>query len=81
MAGSKNHTNSLKTRAGRCGFSSTFAGRRPQMTDPKLWLLYGFAVSSAGRKGDALSVMDHAYQVYVAAGEPEELRSGFAGIR
>lgn len=50
-------------------------------SDPKLWLLYGFALRSAGRNGDALSVMDDAYQAYVAAGEPEELRSVFAGIR
>ena len=50
-------------------------------SDPKLWLLYGFALRSAGRKGEALSVMDDAYQAYVAAGEPEELRSVFAGVR
>jgi len=50
-------------------------------SDPKLWLLYGFALRSAGRKGEALSVMDDAYQAYVAAGEPEELRNVFAGVR
>jgi len=50
-------------------------------SDPKLWLLYGFALRSAGRKGEALSVIDDAYQAYVAAGEPEELRSVFAGVR
>lgn len=50
-------------------------------SDPKLWLLYGFALRSAGRKADALSVMDDAYQAYVAAGEPEDLRSVFAGVR
>ena len=50
-------------------------------SDPKLWLLYGFALRSAGRKEDALSVMDDAYQAYVVAGEPEELRSVFAGVR
>jgi tetratricopeptide (TPR) repeat protein len=50
-------------------------------SDPKLWLLYGFALRSAGRKGEALSVMNDAYQAYVAAGEPEELRSVFAGVR
>ena len=50
-------------------------------SDPKLWLLYGFALRSAGRKGEALSVMDDAYQAYVTAGEPEELRSVFVGIR
>jgi tetratricopeptide (TPR) repeat protein len=50
-------------------------------SDPKLWLLYGFALRSAGRKGEALSVMDDAYHAYVEAGEPEELRNVFAGIR
>ena len=50
-------------------------------SDPKLWLLYGFALRSAGRKGEALSVMDDAYQAYLAAGEPEELRSVFVAIR
>jgi len=50
-------------------------------SDPRLWLLYGFALRSAGRKEDALSVMDDAYQAYIAAGEPEELRSVFAGVR
>ena len=50
-------------------------------SDPKLWLRYGFALRSAGRKGEALSVIDDAYQAYVAAGEPEELRSVFDGIR
>jgi tetratricopeptide (TPR) repeat protein len=50
-------------------------------SDPKLWLLYGFALRSAGRKENALSVMDDAYQAYVAAGEPEELRTVFAGVR
>ena len=50
-------------------------------SDPKLWLFYGFALRSAGRKGEALSVMDDAYQAYVEAGEPEELRTVFADIR
>jgi len=50
-------------------------------SDPKLWLFYGFALRSAGRKGEALSVMDDAYHAYVEAGEPEELRNVFAGIR
>jgi len=61
----------------RCCLQALEADR----SDPKLWLLYGFALRSAGRKGDALSVMDNAYQAYVAAGEPEELRSVFAGVR
>lgn len=50
-------------------------------SDPKLWLFYGFALRSAGRKQEALSVMDDAYQAYVEAGEPEELRNVFAGVR
>lgn len=50
-------------------------------SDPKLWLFYGFALKAAGRKGEALSVMDNAYETYVAAGEPEDLRDVFAGVR
>jgi tetratricopeptide (TPR) repeat protein len=50
-------------------------------SDPKLWLFYGFALRSAGRKGEALSVMDDAYHAYIEAGEPEELRTVFADIR
>lgn len=50
-------------------------------SDPKLWLFYAFALRSAGMKGEALSVMDDAYQAYVEAGEPAELRNVFAGIR
>jgi tetratricopeptide (TPR) repeat protein len=50
-------------------------------SDPKLWLFYGFALRSAGRRREALSVMDDAYQAYVEAGEPEALKSVFAGIR
>jgi tetratricopeptide (TPR) repeat protein len=61
----------------RCCLRALEANR----SDPKLWLLYGFALRSAGRRGEALSVMDDAYQAYVAAGKPVELRSVFAGIR
>jgi tetratricopeptide (TPR) repeat protein len=61
----------------RCCLRSLEADR----SDPKLWLLYGFALRSVGRKGEALSVLDDAYQAYVEAGEPEDLRSVFAGIR
>ena len=60
----------------RCSLLALEADR----SDLKLWLLYGFALRSAGRKEEALSVMDDAYQAYVAAGEPEELRSVFARV-
>lgn len=50
-------------------------------SDPKLWLFYSFALQAAGRKQEALSVMDSAYHAYVMAGEPEELRDVFAGLR
>jgi tetratricopeptide (TPR) repeat protein len=49
-------------------------------SDPKLWLFYGFAVEAAGRKSEAVSVMDNAYEAYLAAGEPEDLRDVFAGV-
>src|SRR5262249_41991302 len=50
-------------------------------SDPKLWLFYGFALEAAGRKSEALSVMDNAYRTYMAAGELEDLRDVFAGVR
>ena len=50
-------------------------------SDSKLWLFYGFALKAAGRESEALSVMDNAYETYVAAGEPENLRDVFAGVR
>jgi tetratricopeptide (TPR) repeat protein len=49
-------------------------------SDPKLWLLYGFALKEAGKESEALSVMDSAYEAYLAAGEPEDLRDVFAGV-
>jgi tetratricopeptide (TPR) repeat protein len=50
-------------------------------SDPRLWLFYGFALKAAGMKSEALSVMDNAYEAYLAAGEPEDLRDVFAGVR
>jgi hypothetical protein len=50
-------------------------------SDPKLWLLYGFALKSAGREELALSIMNHEYDAYVRAGKPEELREAFADIQ
>ena len=50
-------------------------------SDPKLWLLYGFALRSAGRKDEALSAMNDAHDAYIKAGRPEELRGVFADIQ
>ena len=50
-------------------------------SDPKLWLFYGFALDAAGRKTEALSVMDCAHEAYLSAGEPNELRDVFAGVQ
>jgi len=49
-------------------------------SDPKLWLLYGFALKSAAREDEALSIMNDAYDAYVRAGKPEELRQAFADV-
>lgn len=49
-------------------------------SDPKLWLFYGVALRSAGRKDEAVSMMDDAYDAYVKAGKPEELREAFGDI-
>lgn len=50
-------------------------------SDPKLWLLYGFALKSAGREDEALSTMNDAYDAYIRAGRPEELKEVFADVQ
>ena len=50
-------------------------------SEPKLWLLYGFALKSAGREDEALSTMNDAYEAYVRAGRPEELSEVFADVQ
>jgi len=50
-------------------------------SDPKLWLLYSFALKSAGREDEALSTMNDAYEAYIRAGKPDELREVFADVR
>lgn len=50
-------------------------------SDPNLWLLYSFALKSAGRADDALSSMNDAYDAYIRAGKPEELREVFADVK
>ena len=50
-------------------------------SDPKLWLLYSFALKSAGREDQALSTMNDAYDAYLRAGKPDELREVFADVQ
>jgi tetratricopeptide (TPR) repeat protein len=50
-------------------------------SDPRLWLFYGFALKAAGRKDEALSIMDKAFEAYLLAGEPAELDHVFAGVK
>jgi tetratricopeptide (TPR) repeat protein len=50
-------------------------------SDPKLWLLYAFALKSAGRGDQALAIMDDAYDAYVRAGKPRELSEVFADVQ
>ena len=50
-------------------------------SDPKLWLLYSFALKSAGREDEAVSIMNDAYDAYIRAGKPEELREVFADVQ
>ena len=50
-------------------------------SDPKLWLLYGFALKSAGRENEALLTMNNAYDAYIRAGRPEELSEVFAHVQ
>jgi len=49
-------------------------------SDPRLWLLYGFALKSAGKEEEAVSIMNGAYDAYVRAGKPEGLREVFADV-
>jgi tetratricopeptide (TPR) repeat protein len=49
-------------------------------SDPNLWLLYSFALRSAGKEQEALAAIEDAYQAYLMAGQPEELRHLFADI-
>src|ERR1700722_5084067 len=50
-------------------------------SDPKLWLLYGFALKSTGREDEALSTMNDAYAAYIRAGRPHELTEVFADVQ
>lgn len=50
-------------------------------SDPRLWLLYGFALKSAGKEDDAVSIMNSAYDAYVRAGKPETLREVFGDVQ
>jgi tetratricopeptide (TPR) repeat protein len=50
-------------------------------SDPKLWLRYSFALKSAGRDDEALSAMNDAYDAYIRAGRPEELKEAFADVQ
>ena len=61
----------------RCCSSALNAGR----SDPRLWLFYAYALGAAGRKREALSIMDGAYEAYLMAGEPDELRDVFASVQ
>ncbi len=49
-------------------------------SDPNLWLLYSFALRSAGKEQEALGAVEDAYQAYLMAGQPEELRHLFADV-
>jgi len=49
-------------------------------SDPNLWLLYSFALRSAGKQQEALAAVEDAYQAYLIAGQPEELRHLFADV-
>lgn len=46
-------------------------------SDPNLWLLQSSFLGMAGRKEEALELIQQAYEAYLMAGEPEELRDLF----
>ena len=49
-------------------------------SDPNLWLLYSFALRSAGKQQEALAAVEDGYQAYLMAGQPKELRHLFADV-
>ena len=61
----------------RCCASAVLADE----LDPRLWLFYGFALDAAGRKEEALSIMDKAYNAYLLTGKPLELQHVFAEVQ
>ena len=49
-------------------------------SDPSLWLLHSSLLEMAGRKEEALELIDEAYKAYVMAGRPEGLRHLFDDV-
>jgi tetratricopeptide (TPR) repeat protein len=49
-------------------------------SDPNLWLLQSSLLERAGRKEEALELIDEAYRAYVVAGRPEGLRYLFDDV-
>ena len=49
-------------------------------SDPDLWLLHSSVLGLAGRKEEALELIDQAYRAYVMAGRPEGLRHLFGDV-
>ena len=49
-------------------------------SDPNLWLLHSSFVGMAGRKEEALELIQEAYNAYLMAGRPEELRHMFDDV-
>jgi tetratricopeptide (TPR) repeat protein len=49
-------------------------------SDPNLWLLHSSLLGMAGRKEEALELIDEAYKAYVMAGRPEGLRYLFDSV-
>ena len=49
-------------------------------SDPDLWLLQSSFLSMAGRKEEALESIQQAYNAYLMAGQPEELRDLFESV-
>jgi len=49
-------------------------------SDPNLWLLHSSCVGMAGRREEALGLIQEAYNAYLMAGRPEELRHMFDDV-
>jgi len=62
--------------AGRCSSEALELDR----SDPNLWLLHSSCVGMAGRKEEALRLIEEAYKAYLMAGRPEGLRHLFDSV-
>jgi tetratricopeptide (TPR) repeat protein len=62
------------------GVRCSHAALELDRSDPNLWLLHSSLLEMAGKKEEALELIDEAYKAYVMAGRPEGLRYLFDDV-